>query len=186
MSQGGDRAPVPCHTALMSSRSQYPLLMSPFELRGRMLRNRIVSTPHATGWSHDGLIAQTEIDYHVRKAAGGAGLVMTFGSASCRSDHPGLVRVHRPVGRTQRAGAARTGRRDPRPRGALHLADDPHGTPRQLPHLRRTAAGALGPAGGVTPRGAGAARGRRATGDRASGSPRPRGDWSSAAGTAPR
>ena len=47
-----------------------------------MLRNRIVSTPHATGWSHDGLIDQTEIDYHVRKAAGGAGLVMTFGSAS--------------------------------------------------------------------------------------------------------
>ena len=66
----------------MSSRSQFPLLMSPFELRGRMLRNRIVSTPHATGWSHDGLIDQTEIDYHVRKAAGGAGLVMTFGSAS--------------------------------------------------------------------------------------------------------
>jgi 2,4-dienoyl-CoA reductase-like NADH-dependent reductase (Old Yellow Enzyme family) len=66
----------------MSSRSPFPLLMSSFELRGRMLRNRIVSTPHATGWSHDGLIAQTEIDYHVRKAAGGAGLVMTFGSAS--------------------------------------------------------------------------------------------------------
>ena len=47
-----------------------------------MLRNRIVSTPHATGWSHDGHIAQTEVDYHIRKAAGGAGLVMTFGSAS--------------------------------------------------------------------------------------------------------
>ena len=47
-----------------------------------MLRNRIVSTPHATGWSHDGHIAQSEIDYHVRKAAGGVGLVMTFGSAS--------------------------------------------------------------------------------------------------------
>jgi dimethylglycine catabolism A len=58
------------------------MLMSPFELRGRMLRNRIVSTPHATGWSHDGLIPDTEIDYHVRKAAGGVGLVMTFGSAS--------------------------------------------------------------------------------------------------------
>jgi 2,4-dienoyl-CoA reductase-like NADH-dependent reductase (Old Yellow Enzyme family) len=66
----------------MSSRSQYPLLMSPFELRGRMLRNRIVSTPHATGWSHDGHIDQSEMDYHIRKAAGGAGLVMTFGSAS--------------------------------------------------------------------------------------------------------
>ena len=66
----------------MSLPSPFPLLTSPFELRGRMLRNRIVSTPHATGWSHDGLIAQSEVDYHVRKAAGGAGLVMTFGSAS--------------------------------------------------------------------------------------------------------
>jgi 2,4-dienoyl-CoA reductase-like NADH-dependent reductase (Old Yellow Enzyme family) len=59
----------------------FPLLTSPFELRGRMVRNRIVSTSHATGWSHDGLVAQSEIDYHVRKAAGGVGLVMTFGSA---------------------------------------------------------------------------------------------------------
>jgi N,N-dimethylglycine/sarcosine dehydrogenase len=61
---------------------RYPLLLSPFEIRGRRLRNRIVSTPHATGWSRDGLIDRSEIDYHVRKAAGGCGLVMTFGSAS--------------------------------------------------------------------------------------------------------
>lgn len=38
--------------------SPFPLLTSPLELCGRMLRNRIVSTPHATGWSHDGLIEQ--------------------------------------------------------------------------------------------------------------------------------
>jgi 2,4-dienoyl-CoA reductase-like NADH-dependent reductase (Old Yellow Enzyme family) len=61
---------------------RYPLLLSPFEVRGRELRNRIVSTPHATGWSRDGLIDRSEVDYHVRKAAGGCGLVMTFGSAS--------------------------------------------------------------------------------------------------------
>jgi 2,4-dienoyl-CoA reductase-like NADH-dependent reductase (Old Yellow Enzyme family) len=60
----------------------YPLLLSPFEIRGRRLRNRIVSTPHATGWSRDGLIDRSEVDYHVRKAAGGCALVMTFGSAS--------------------------------------------------------------------------------------------------------
>ncbi|MFL5650474.1 MAG: FAD-dependent oxidoreductase [Chloroflexota bacterium] len=60
----------------------YPLLLSRLEIRGRRLRNRIVSTPHATGWSRDGLIDQSEVDYHVRKAAGGCGLVMTFGSAS--------------------------------------------------------------------------------------------------------
>src|SRR5262249_60431927 len=57
-------------------------LYSPLELRGRVLRNRIVSTPHATGWGRDGLIDPREVDYHVRKAAGGVGLVMTFGSAS--------------------------------------------------------------------------------------------------------
>ena len=58
------------------------MLLSPFEIRGRRLRNRIVSTPHATGWSRDGLIDGSEVDYHVRKAAGGVGLIMTFGSAS--------------------------------------------------------------------------------------------------------
>ena len=47
-----------------------------------MLRNRIVSTPHATGWGRDGLIDPREADYHIRKAAGGVALVMTFGSAS--------------------------------------------------------------------------------------------------------
>src|SRR3954464_14955560 len=60
----------------------YPHLFSPLELRGHVLRNRIVSTPHATGWGSDGLIDSREGDYHVRKAAGGGALVMTFGSAS--------------------------------------------------------------------------------------------------------
>ena len=55
---------------------------SPLELRGQVLRNRIVSTPHATGWGRDGLIDPREADYHIRKAAGGVALVMTFGSAS--------------------------------------------------------------------------------------------------------
>jgi dimethylglycine catabolism A len=61
---------------------KYPTLFSPLTLRGRTIRNRIVSTPHATGWGHDGLITPAEVDYHVRKAAGGVGLVMTFGSAA--------------------------------------------------------------------------------------------------------
>jgi hypothetical protein len=33
----------------------FPDLYSPLELRGRVPRNRIVSTPHATGWGRDGL-----------------------------------------------------------------------------------------------------------------------------------
>ncbi len=61
---------------------RWPTVFSPFQLRGRTVPNRIVSTPHATGWGHGGLLSQAEVDYHVRKAAGGAGLIMTFGSAS--------------------------------------------------------------------------------------------------------
>jgi len=60
----------------------FPHLYAPLELRGQVLRNRIVSTPHATGWGGAGLIDPREVDYHVRKAAGGCALVMTFGSAS--------------------------------------------------------------------------------------------------------
>lgn len=54
--------------------ARFPHLYSPLELRGRVLRNRIVSTPHATGWGRDGLIHAREVDYLVRKAAGGCAL----------------------------------------------------------------------------------------------------------------
>src|SRR3954468_161097 len=68
----------------MAAEQAFPHLFSTLELRGKVLRNRIVSTPHATGWgaADDGLIDPREVEYHVRKAAGGVALVMTFGSAS--------------------------------------------------------------------------------------------------------
>jgi 2,4-dienoyl-CoA reductase-like NADH-dependent reductase (Old Yellow Enzyme family) len=66
--------------------SSWPLLLSSREIRGRRIRNRIVSTPHATGWGEGGLIAPAEVAFHVRKAAGGCGLIMTFGSASVDPD----------------------------------------------------------------------------------------------------
>ena len=63
--------------------TEYPHLFTPLTIRGRTIPNRIVSTPHATGWElPGGLISDKEVDYHVRKAAGGVGLVMTFGSAA--------------------------------------------------------------------------------------------------------
>lgn len=61
---------------------RWPTLFSPLRIGSRMVLNRLVSTPHATGWGHDGQLTRREVDYHVRKAAGGAGLVMTFGSAA--------------------------------------------------------------------------------------------------------
>jgi 2,4-dienoyl-CoA reductase-like NADH-dependent reductase (Old Yellow Enzyme family) len=73
-------------TQASADQATWPLLFSPREIRGRRIRNRIVSTPHATGWGQGGVIAQAEVDYHVRKAQGGCGLVMTFGSASVDPD----------------------------------------------------------------------------------------------------
>ena len=62
---------------------EYPHLFAPLTIRGRTIPNHIVSTPHATGWEHPGgLISDKEIDYLLRKATGGVGLVMTFGSAN--------------------------------------------------------------------------------------------------------
>lgn len=80
---GMDPAPA---SQVGMGRSNWPLLLSPREIRGRRIRNRIVSTPHATGWGQGGLIAPAEVAFHVRKAAGGCGLIMTFGSASVDPD----------------------------------------------------------------------------------------------------
>lgn len=61
--------------------SAFPRLFSPVEVGRRIAKNRIVSTAHATGYGADGLIGEREVAYQERKAAGGAGIVMTFGSA---------------------------------------------------------------------------------------------------------
>src|SRR5918912_1873015 len=59
-----------------------PLLFEPLSIRGHDVRNRIVSSAHNPNWDAEGLISEKHVRYHVRKARGGAGLVMTFGSAS--------------------------------------------------------------------------------------------------------
>jgi 2,4-dienoyl-CoA reductase-like NADH-dependent reductase (Old Yellow Enzyme family)/thioredoxin reductase len=56
-------------------------LMSPFELKGLTLRNRIVSTSHEPAYSEDGLPGARYRAYHVEKARGGVGLTMVGGSA---------------------------------------------------------------------------------------------------------
>jgi 2,4-dienoyl-CoA reductase-like NADH-dependent reductase (Old Yellow Enzyme family) len=62
--------------------SQFRHLFEPIRIGAHIIRNRIVSTAHATGFDQDGLLTERYVRYHERKAAGGAGLVMTFGSAS--------------------------------------------------------------------------------------------------------
>ncbi|GAA0434017.1 dimethylglycine demethylation protein DgcA [Lentibacillus halophilus] len=59
----------------------FKTLFSPFRIGRRDVKNRIVSTAHASGFD-SGLLNERHVNYLVRKAAGGAGLIMTFGSAS--------------------------------------------------------------------------------------------------------
>lgn len=76
----------PGQAGIQADVTAYPLLLSPLVIGGRPLRNRIVSTAHATGWGWDGLLSAAEVDYQVRKAQGGCGLVIAFGSASVDPD----------------------------------------------------------------------------------------------------
>lgn len=65
----------------MSGMSQFPKLFSPLRIGRREVRNRIVSTAHGEQWASDGLLNERLIQYHERRAIGGAGLLITFGSA---------------------------------------------------------------------------------------------------------
>jgi dimethylglycine catabolism A len=65
-----------------TSHPDFPLLFSPFRLGTREARNRIVSTSHGTNMAVDSAPTDQLIAYHARKARGGCGTVMMFGSAS--------------------------------------------------------------------------------------------------------
>ena len=60
---------------------QFPTLFSPLQIGRHQIRNRIVSTAHGEQWASDGLLNERLIQYHERRAIGGAGLLITFGSA---------------------------------------------------------------------------------------------------------
>ena len=55
---------------------QFPLLFSPFTLRGVTLRNRVVSTSHGTYMSTGGMPNERIAAYHEARAHGGAGLII--------------------------------------------------------------------------------------------------------------
>ncbi|MBI3977545.1 MAG: FAD-dependent oxidoreductase [Chloroflexi bacterium] len=69
----------------------FPRLFSPLRIGARTARNRIVSTPHTTGFGVDGYPQERWFRYEREKARGGCGIVMMFGSASVHpSSHTGL------------------------------------------------------------------------------------------------
>src|SRR5262245_9865649 len=64
------------------SGSAYPMLFSPITINGVTIKNRIVSTAHATAYAINGHPKEKYRRYYERKARGGVGLIITFGSAS--------------------------------------------------------------------------------------------------------
>ncbi|MBC7346273.1 MAG: FAD-dependent oxidoreductase [Clostridia bacterium] len=56
----------------------FPRLFTPLTIKGVTIRNRIIATGHLTHFaSTDGLVTQRLIDYHVARAKGGIGLIIT-------------------------------------------------------------------------------------------------------------
>ena len=55
----------------------FPHLFSPLTIRGREIRNRILSTGHDTTLPTDGTVNDALIEYHRARAKGGVGLIVT-------------------------------------------------------------------------------------------------------------
>ncbi|QQK77743.1 FAD-dependent oxidoreductase [Salicibibacter cibarius] len=65
----------------IDTRNDFKTLFSAHRIGKREVKNRIVSTAHAPGFD-SGLLIERHVSYLEQKAAGGAGLIMAFGSAS--------------------------------------------------------------------------------------------------------
>ena len=68
--------------------SAFPRLLSPLPLGRRLAKNRIVSTPHTTGFAVGGFPQERWLAYEREKARGGCGTLMMFGSASVHPSSP--------------------------------------------------------------------------------------------------
>src|SRR3990172_5729843 len=56
---------------------QFKHLFTPLRIGSFTVRNRILSTAHATGYAQDGLPSQRHLHYWASKAKGGIGLIVT-------------------------------------------------------------------------------------------------------------
>lgn len=92
----------------------YPRLFSPLKIGAHTVKNRIASTAHATRFDCGGLLTDDYVDYYAEKAAGGVGLMITFGSASV---HPGSTPSYGSVALWDRRNETRLSR----------MADSAHG-----------------------------------------------------------
>ncbi len=64
----------------------YDRLLSPFTLRGRAIRNRVLSSAHAPGYAENGQPGERYQAYHEEKARGGVGMTIFGGSSNVSRD----------------------------------------------------------------------------------------------------
>src|SRR5919205_2837515 len=55
---------------------RYPHLLSPIQIGGLTVRNRVLSSGHGTNFATDGLPNARHLGYHVERAKGGIGLII--------------------------------------------------------------------------------------------------------------
>lgn len=65
-------------------------LLQPLTIKKLTLRNRVMSTSHASGHEEDGLTRERYIRYHEEKARGGLALTMIGGSGNVAPDSPNV------------------------------------------------------------------------------------------------
>jgi 2,4-dienoyl-CoA reductase-like NADH-dependent reductase (Old Yellow Enzyme family)/thioredoxin reductase len=131
-------------------------LFAPVKLGPATVRNRIVSTPHATKFGKDGYITERYIRYYEEKARGGAGLLQCFGSMGVHPTSPVLdwggiqnfddssiptfrefaarMHAHGAVVMAQITHRGRRGWSGPGEHALLAPSDVPEGTSREIPH----------------------------------------------------
>jgi 2,4-dienoyl-CoA reductase-like NADH-dependent reductase (Old Yellow Enzyme family) len=57
--------------------SRYPLLLSKLTIGSITVKNRLMQTGHSKQFAHEGIDSQRDLDYHVARARGGIGLIIT-------------------------------------------------------------------------------------------------------------
>jgi mycofactocin system FadH/OYE family oxidoreductase 2 len=88
----------PANTGPVSAGAPYRHLFSPLRVGPLMLANRVVFCAHLTNYACDGLPTEQHAAYYARRAAGGAGLIITEEHSTHPADQPyeKLIQGYRP------------------------------------------------------------------------------------------
>lgn len=111
--------------------TNHPQLLTPLAIGAHCTPNRIVSTAHAENMATRGRIPRELIEYHVKRAEGGAGMIVAFGSGTVHpdADHNGNISLWDPENEPALLEMATRVREH----GTVLLAQASHRGPREKP-----------------------------------------------------